>query len=66
VKSEACGTHGEEKNVTLLWISLKKRYHLEGHGVDGMIILKCIALKLYKISWTGITWLRMEKTAGCC
>jgi hypothetical protein len=42
---------------------LEGRSHLEGAGIDGRIILKCI-FKKWHGAWTGLIWLRIGTGGG--
>jgi hypothetical protein len=57
---EACSTYGREKEVHTVfwWGSMRERDHLEGPGIDGRVILRCI-LRKWDGGWTGLFWLRI-------
>jgi hypothetical protein len=46
------------------WGNLRERGHLEGSGIDGMIILKQIFRKWYVWAWTESRWLRTGTDGG--
>jgi hypothetical protein len=48
----------------LLWGNLREGDHLEDHGADGMIILKCIFERLGGGAQTGLIWLRIGTGGG--
>ena len=46
------------------WGNQKERDYLEGSGVDGRIILRCIFRKWDVEVWTGSSWLRIGTGGG--
>jgi len=54
----------EEVHTRFWWGNLREREHLEGLGVDGRIILKCIFKKWNWGAWTRLIWLRIGTDGG--
>jgi len=47
-----------EVYIRFWWGNLRERHHLEGPGIDGMIILRWIFKKWDVGACTGLIWLR--------
>jgi hypothetical protein len=41
------------------WGNLTERDHEEKRGVDGRIMLRRIIWKWFRVTWTGMVWLRI-------
>jgi hypothetical protein len=53
-----------EVHTGFWWGNLRERDDLEDMGVNGRIILKWNFKKWDRAAWTGLTWLRIEKSGG--
>ena len=63
---EGCSTYGGTGEVYtgFCWGNLMETGHLEGLGVDGNIILRCIIKKWDLGVRTGSSWLRIGRGVG--
>jgi hypothetical protein len=46
--------------------NLKERGNLENQGVDGRMILILVLRKYTRKDWTGLIWLTIGTSTGCC
>jgi hypothetical protein len=50
--------------IRFWWRNLRERDHLEDHGIDGRIILRCIFRKWGGRAWIGLIWIRLGTGGG--
>jgi hypothetical protein len=63
VTRRTCGTYGEKRHAHRILVGrLKERYLLEGPGVDGRIILKCVVSNTESLN--GLLWPRTGTSGG--
>jgi hypothetical protein len=52
-----------ENVVRLEEANVEEEAHLADLGVDGMVVTKCVLLKL-GVKWTGLIWFGIETSGG--